>query len=87
MDYQGSPENGFYYKCEGGWGVKQASWPTSCFVLETVLQLLCGKYITEVQEWEQGAVRRPWLISSNEGMVAWTKLGVREVAGLKHRTC
>ena len=57
MDYQGSPENGFYYKCDGGWGVKQASWPTSCFVLETVLQLLCGKYITEVQEWEQGAVR------------------------------
>lgn len=83
MDYQESPENGFYYKCDGGWGVKQASRPTLCFVLEGVLQLQCGEYIKEVQEWEQGAVRRPWLVSRNEGMVAWTKLGVREVTGLK----
>ena len=83
MDYQGSPENGFYYKCDGGRGVKQASWLTSCFVLERVLQLLCGENIIEIQEWEQEAVRRPWLISRNEGMVAWTKLGVREVAELK----
>lgn len=40
---------------EQGEGFKQASLPTLCFVLERLLQLLCGKCIIGVQEKEQEA--------------------------------